>query len=61
MDSTDPIKVFISSRESKCDDCGDCGLSEPPAGSGWVGPVELGRKAWITLQRDFLASNLRNL
>ena len=36
MNSTDPIRVFISSRESKCDDCGE----------------DLGRKAWITLQRD---------
>jgi hypothetical protein len=30
------IKVFISSRESTCDECGE----------------ELGRKAWITLRRD---------
>src|SRR6266536_5796661 len=30
------IKVFISLRDSKCDECGE----------------ELGRKAWITLQRD---------
>jgi len=36
MNSTDPIKVFISNREWKCDDCGE----------------NLGRKAWITLQRD---------
>jgi hypothetical protein len=36
MDKADEIKVFISSRESKCDDCGE----------------DLGRKAWITLQRD---------
>src|SRR3989442_10919684 len=36
MDTPDPIKVFISNRESKCDDCGE----------------ELGRKAWITLERD---------
>ncbi len=36
MDTTDPIKVFISNRESKCDDCGE----------------KLGRQAWITLQRD---------
>ena len=36
MDPTDEIKVFITNRESKCDDCGE----------------ELGRKAWITLQRD---------
>ncbi len=36
MDMTDPIKVFISNRESKCDECGE----------------ELGRKAWITLERD---------
>ena len=36
MDTIDPIKVFISNRESKCDDCGE----------------DLGRKAWITLERD---------
>lgn len=36
MDKPDTIKVFISNRESKCDDCGE----------------ELGRKAWITLERD---------
>jgi len=36
MDTPDPIKVFISNRESKCDDCGE----------------QLGRKAWITLERD---------
>ncbi len=30
------IKVFISNRDSKCDECGE----------------ELGRKAWITLERD---------
>ena len=36
MDTTDPIKVFITNRESKCDDCGE----------------DLGRQAWITLQRD---------
>lgn len=30
------IKVFISHRDSKCDDCGD----------------ELGRKAWITLEEN---------
>jgi len=36
MDKPDEIKVFISNRESKCDDCGE----------------ELGRKAWITLERD---------
>lgn len=36
MDTADTIKVFISSRESKCDDCGE----------------NLGRQAWITLQRD---------
>ena len=36
MDTIDPIKVFISNRESKCDDCGE----------------DLGRQAWITLQRD---------
>jgi hypothetical protein len=36
MNKADEIKVFISSRESKCDDCGE----------------NLGRQAWITLQRD---------
>ena len=36
MDTADEIKVFISNRESKCDECGE----------------DLGRKAWITLQRD---------
>ena len=36
MDMTDPIKVFISNRDSKCDECGE----------------ELGRKAWITLEKD---------
>jgi hypothetical protein len=36
MNKADEIKVFISSRESKCDECGE----------------DLGRKAWITLQRD---------
>src|SRR5947207_10023018 len=36
MNKADEIKVFISLRESKCDDCGE----------------ELGRQAWITLQRD---------
>ena len=36
MDTTSPIKVFISNRDSKCDECGE----------------ELGRKAWITLERD---------
>jgi hypothetical protein len=36
MNKADEIKVFISNRESKCDDCGE----------------NLGRKAWITLQRD---------
>lgn len=30
------IKVFITNRESKCDECGE----------------ELGRKAWITLEQD---------
>jgi len=30
------IKVFISNRDSKCDECGE----------------ELGRQAWITLERD---------
>src|SRR6266545_6074885 len=36
MNKADEIKVFISNRDSKCDDCGE----------------DLGRKAWITLQRD---------
>jgi len=36
MDTPDPIKVFISHRESKCGDCGE----------------DLGRQAWITLERD---------
>jgi hypothetical protein len=36
MTENDEIKVFISNRESKCDECGE----------------ELGRKAWITLERD---------
>jgi hypothetical protein len=36
MDKANEIKVFISNRESKCDDCGE----------------NLGRQAWITLQRD---------
>jgi hypothetical protein len=36
MDNADEIKVFITNRESKCDDCGE----------------NLGRQAWITLQRD---------
>jgi hypothetical protein len=36
MNKNDEIKVFISNRESKCDECGE----------------ELGRKAWITLERD---------
>lgn len=36
MDKADEIKVFISNRESKCDDCGE----------------DLGMKAWITLERD---------
>jgi hypothetical protein len=30
------LKVFISNRESKCDDCGE----------------ELGRQAWITLEEN---------
>jgi hypothetical protein len=33
---SEEIKVFISNRDSKCDECGE----------------ELGRKAWITLERD---------
>src|SRR6266550_3889605 len=36
MDTADTIKVFISNRDSKCDECGE----------------ELGRKAWITLERE---------
>ena len=36
MEKPDEIKVFITNRESKCDDCGE----------------NLGRQAWITLQRD---------
>src|SRR5215471_300265 len=32
----DEIKVFITNRDSKCDECGE----------------ELGRKAWITLNRE---------
>ena len=36
MDKADEIKVFITNRASKCDDCGE----------------DLGRQAWITLQRD---------
>src|SRR2546430_13027866 len=36
MTQNDEIKVFISNRDSKCDECGE----------------ELGRKAWITLERD---------
>src|SRR6266550_2558394 len=36
MDTADTIKVFISNRDSKCDECGS----------------ELGRQAWITLERE---------
>ncbi len=36
MNSTEEIKVFISTRDSKCDECKE----------------ELGRKAWITLNRE---------
>ena len=36
MDKPDEIKVFITNRESKCDDCRE----------------NLGHQAWITLQRD---------
>jgi hypothetical protein len=36
MNDADEIKVFITNRESKCDECGE----------------NLGRQAWITLQRD---------
>src|SRR6056297_2246250 len=36
MTKTDDLKVFISNRESVCDECGE----------------ELGRKAWITLDKD---------
>ncbi len=35
VNNPEEIRVFISTRESKCDDCGE----------------ELGRKAWITLDR----------
>jgi hypothetical protein len=34
MKKSEDIKVFISHRDSKCDECGE----------------ELGRKAWITLE-----------
>ena len=34
--SSDDLRVFISNRESRCDDCGD----------------DLGRRAWIFLARD---------
>lgn len=36
MDTDSTIKVFISHRDSKCDDCGE----------------KLGRQAWITLEHD---------
>jgi hypothetical protein len=36
MDKPDEIKVFISHRDSKCEECGEA----------------LGRQAWITLERD---------
>ena len=36
MTKSEEIKVFISNRESKCGECGE----------------ELGRKAWITLDRE---------
>src|SRR5687767_14631983 len=36
MKETQDIKVFISLRDSKCDECGE----------------ELGRKAWITLEEN---------
>lgn len=36
METDNTIKVFISHREAKCDDCGE----------------KLGRQAWITLERD---------
>jgi len=36
MKQTDDLKVFITNRESTCDECGE----------------NLGRKAWITLNRD---------
>ena len=42
MTKSDEIKVFISNRDSKCDECGE----------------ELGRKAWITLERDKGASGV---
>jgi len=36
MAKTDNLKVFISNRESTCDECG----------------ADLGRRAWITLEKD---------
>lgn len=36
MNKSNDIKVFISNRDSICDECGE----------------ELGRRAWITLERD---------
>lgn len=36
MKKTDDLKVFISTREASCDECGE----------------DLGRKAWITLVKD---------
>jgi hypothetical protein len=36
MSQNEPLKVFISNRDSSCGECGE----------------ELGRKAWITLQKD---------
>ena len=36
MTKTDDLKVFISNRDSTCDECG----------------AELGRRAWITLDKD---------
>ncbi len=36
MNRNEPLKVFISTRDSSCDECGE----------------ELGRRAWITLQKD---------
>ena len=43
MDKPDEIKVFITNREAKCDDCGE----------------NLGRQAWITLQREPLEKELK--
>jgi hypothetical protein len=44
MMKSEEIKVFISNRESKCDECGE----------------ELGRKAWITFDRDKAGGEIRS-